>query len=335
MIKQSGDGTATVSVIGAGSWGTTLANLLAEKGIALKLWSRNKEVAEAIRKRKENTLYLPGIRLSSRLQATTALQDCGGADIIVIAVPTPYFRETSQKLAGCSLKTGCIAVSAAKGLEEGTYKTMTQAIAEEFPRHTKICALSGPNIAEEVIRNIPTATVIGGKDKASLERVKHVFETSSFKVYTHDDVIGVEVCGAVKNITALAIGICDALHLGDNAKGAIITLGLTEMAKVGRIFGAKRATCYGLAGVGDLVATCSSRFSRNRLVGEMLGQGKNLEEIQKTMHGMIAEGIKTAKAIHSLSLKHKIDLPLTREVFSVFYERKPIKEAISDLLRVI
>ncbi|MBI2140086.1 NAD(P)-dependent glycerol-3-phosphate dehydrogenase [Candidatus Woesearchaeota archaeon] len=324
-----------IAIVGAGSWGTTLAEVAATKGNEVLLWSRSKEIAKEIESQRKNEHYLPGATLSKGIIATTELKDCCTAEIIIVAVPTPFFRDIVKKLSKHALPGGTVVVSAAKGLEEGSNKTMSQILEEELPGEVSIAALSGPNIAEEVIRKIPTATVISGKNKKSLEKVKDAFETETFKVYPLDDIIGTEVCGAVKNITALAIGVCDALSLGENAKGAIITLGLTEMAKVGRVFGAKRETCYGLAGVGDLVATCMSKHSRNRFVGEELGRGKSFAEINKSMHGMVAEGIKTAKAIHEFALQHKLDLPLTREVYQVFYEKKNIREAIKDLIRMI
>jgi glycerol-3-phosphate dehydrogenase (NAD(P)+) len=233
------------------------------------------------------------------------------------------------------LSEGVIVVDVAKGIEAGTYKTMSQILEDELPDFVKIVALSGPNHAEEVSRKIPTATVVASKDKACLKKVKEILSTDYFKVYPHDDVVGVEVCGALKNITAIVTGICDGLGLGDNAKGSIITLGLTEMNKFGREFGAKRATCYGLAGVGDLVATCTSKHSRNRFVGEKLAEGKSFDEIKEEMHGMVAEGVKATKAVYEFGKEKGIDLPLTTQVYKVLYENKNLKEAIKDLLELI
>jgi glycerol-3-phosphate dehydrogenase (NAD(P)+) len=212
---------------------------------------------------------------------------------------------------------------------------MSQVLEEELPSHVKVVALSGPNHAEEVSRKIPTASVAASKDLEGLKTVKEVFSTNYFKVYPLDDVTGVEICGAIKNITAIATGVCDGLGFGDNARGAIITLGLTEMNRFGRVFGAKRATCYGLAGVGDLIATCTSKHSRNRFVGEKLAEGKSLEEIKKEMHGMIAEGIKTTEAVYEFSVKHNLDMPLTTQAYKVLYEKKDLNKAIADLIRLI
>jgi len=193
--------------------------------------------------------------------------------------------------------------------------------------------LSGPNHSEEISMKLPTATVIASDNADCLKKVKEVFQTDYFKIFLHDDVIGVEVCGSVKNIAAIATGVCDGLGYGDNARGSIITLGLMEMSVFGKQLGAKRETFYGLAGVGDLVATCTSKYSRNRFVGERLAQGKSMEEIKKGMHGMVAEGVQTTKSVYEFAKKHKLNMPLTQQAYCVLYENKNIKNAIKDLLK--
>jgi len=322
-----------ISVIGAGGWGTTLANLMAEKGYKVRLWAFEKEVVENIKNKKENSGFLPGVILSDNIEATNDLKETvENTGVIVTAIPCSFLRDIAKDIAGYIGKD-TIVVSVSKGLEEGTFKRMSQVLEEEL--NAKVVALSGPNHAEEVARKVPTATVIASKHLEVLGKIKEIFETDYFKIYPHDDTAGIEICGAIKNITAIAVGVCDGLNLGDNTKASIITLGLTEMSKVGRVFGAKRATFYGLAGVGDLVATCTSKHSRNRFVGERIAEGKSFEEIKEEMHGMVAEGIKTAKAVHDFALKNNIDLPLTTQVYKVLYEKKELKRAIKDLVTLI
>jgi len=211
---------------------------------------------------------------------------------------------------------------------------MSEVLKEELDSD-KIIALSGPNHCEEVSRKIPTATVIASENMELLKKVRPVFNRNYFKVFPHDDVVGVELCGSIKNITAIASGVVDGLGFGDNTKASIITLGLTEMNNFSRHFGAKRATIYGLAGVGDLVATCTSKLSRNRFVGEKLSEGKHFKEIKEEMHGMVAEGVTTSKAVYEFSVKHNIEMHLTTQVCEVLYEEKDLKKAIKDLIRLI
>lgn len=323
-----------IAIIGAGSWGTTLAVMLGEKNYNINLWVRELELVDEINNKRENKQYLKNIKIPETVKANNSLKEViSNANLIVNAVPAQFTREVVKKYAEF-IKENSIIVNVAKGLELGTYKTMSQVFGEELKK-VKIVSLSGPNHAEEVSRKIPTATVIASDDMEILEKVKEIFQTDYFKVYPHDDVIGIEVCGAVKNITAIAAGVCDGLGYGDNARASIITLGLMEMNNFGRHFGAKRKTFYGLAGVGDLVATCTSKHSRNRFVGEKLAEGKSLEEIKKEMHGMIAEGIKTTKAVYEFSVKNNIYMPLTKQVYHVLYEKKDLKKAISDFIRFI
>ena len=211
---------------------------------------------------------------------------------------------------------------------------MSEILKEELPPSIKIAVLSGPNHAEEVSRKIPTATVIASTE-TDLENLRKIFETDYFKVYAHDDVIGLEVCAAVKNITAIATGVIAALGLGDNATGSIITLGLREMVRLGRHLGARQETFYGLAGVGDLVATCTSKLSRNRKAGNLITKGLDAEGIMEAMHGMVAEGIMTSKAVHEYAEKNKLYLPLTAQVYSVLFEKKELNQAITDLKKLI
>ena len=323
-----------IAVIGAGSWGTTLASLLGDNGHDVHIWAREKEVVDEINSQRKNSVYLKGVKISENVKANNSLKDVvSDAEIIVSAVPAQFTRGVAKNYSEFIAK-GAVVVNVSKGIELGTFKTMSQVLKEEL-KGVKIAALSGPNHAEEVSRKIPTATVVASEHSEILPKLKETFQTEHFKVYPHDDIVGIEICGAVKNITAIATGVCDGLGLGDNAKGSIITLGLREMSLFGRQYGAKRKTFYGLAGVGDLVATCTSKHSRNRFVGEMLAEGKNFEEIKEEMHGMVAEGVKTVKAVYEYSKKNKLDLPLTHQAYKVLYESKNLKKAVKDLVRLI
>ncbi|MBL7054754.1 NAD(P)-dependent glycerol-3-phosphate dehydrogenase [Candidatus Woesearchaeota archaeon] len=323
-----------IAVIGSGSWGTTLAVLLGDKGYNVNLWVREKGLVDEINIKKENSQYLKDIKIPETVKANNSIKETiTGADLIVNAVPAQFTRETTRKYAEF-VKENSIIVNVSKGIELGTYKTMSQVLGEEL-KNVKIVSLSGPNHAEEVSKKIPTATVVASDNLEILETVKEIFSTSYFKVYPHDDMMGIEICGAIKNITAIATGICDGLGYGDNARASIITLGLVEMNTFGRHFKAKRKTFYGLAGVGDLIATCTSKHSRNRFVGEKVAEGKSLEEIKEEMHGMVAEGIKTTKAVYEFSVKNHISMPLTKQVYHVLYEKKDLKKAISDFIQFV
>lgn len=323
-----------ISVVGAGSWGTALAVLLGEKGFDVKLWARRQELANEIESKRENTQYLPGIKIPRSVIADSSLKNCiENREIIVCAVPSEFFRKTIKEISHCF--NGQIIVSAAKGFERHACKRMSQVIEDELGRQAKIAVLSGPNHAEEVSSKLPTASVVASKDKKTAKKVADCLATPHFKLYILDDAAGVEICGALKNITAIATGVCDGFQFGDNARASIITLGLMEMNNFGRHFGAKRGTVYGLAGVGDLIATCTSRHSRNRFVGEQLAKNKSMDEIKKEMRGMVAEGIPTTKAVYEYSKKHSIEMPLTRQAYEVLFENKDVKQAINDLLNLV
>jgi len=322
-----------IAVIGAGSWGTTLAVLLGEKGFDVKLWARREELANEIESKKENAQYLPGIKIPENVIATHLLKDAfANSEMIICAVPSEFFRKTIKEIK--PYFNSQIIVSVTKGIEHDTCKRMSQVIEDEMPK-ARIAVLSGPNHAEEVSTKMPTASVIASKDKAINKIAAEAFTTPSFKLYQLNDVAGVEICGALKNITAIATGVCDGFGFGDNARASIITLGLMEMNNFGKHFGAKRGTVYGLAGVGDLIATCTSEHSRNRFLGKELAESKSMQEIKKEMHGMVAEGVPTTKAVYEYSKKHGIGMPLTHQAYEVLFENKNIKEAIKDLLRLV
>lgn len=323
-----------IFVIGAGSWGTTLAALLGGKGYNVHLWARRKELAEEINKTRENKQYLKGIKIPETVTATNSIESISGSDIIVIAVPSKFFRRTIKLFSGYISKDSVI-IHAIKGFEGYTGKRISEVLNEELSDVKKVAVMSGPNHSEEVANKIPTATVIASHNEEVRAHLCKIFSTPYFKPYPHDDVIGVEICGAIKNIVAMAIGVCDGLKLGDNSKGSIITLGLTEMSAIAKISGAKRMTCYGLAGVGDLVATCYSRHSRNRFVGEMLAKGKSIDEIKKEMHGMVAEGLDNAKIAYDICKRNKIDAPLIHHSYKVLHENMDIKQAVAELLNAL
>jgi len=323
-----------ISVIGAGSWGTALAILLSEKGFDVKLWARRKELASGINGKKENTQYLPGIKIPANLIVDYSLKNVlDGSDTIITAVPSEFLRSTLNEIK--PFFKNQIVVSVTKGIEHSTGKRMTEVIEDILGKNVKVAALSGPNHAEEVGRKMPTASVLACKNSKVGKFVAETLSTPAFKVYYLTDVAGVETCGALKNITAIATGVCDGFGFGDNARASIITLGLMEINNFGRHFGAKRGTVYGLAGVGDLIASCTSKHSRNHFVGEQLAKGKTMEEIKQEMHGMIAEGIPTTKAVYEYSVKHKINMPLTNQAYEVLFNNKNIKKSIVDLLNLV
>ena len=323
-----------ISVIGAGSWGTTLAVILGEKGFDVKLWARREEIAKEIEANKENLQYLPGIKIPKNVIADPSLKNAvESSEIIIVAVPSDYFRNTMHCIK--NYYSNQIVVSATKGIEHVTSKRMSQIMEDELGQSSKLAVLSGPNHAEEVSLKMPTASVVASKDRSTSKIVAECLATPYFKLYRLNDVVGVEICGALKNISAIATGVCDGLGFGDNAKASIITLGLMEMNNFGRHFGAKRGTVFGLAGVGDLIATCISKHSRNRFVGENLAKRKSIDEIKREMKGKVAEGIATTRAVYEYSVKHSIEMPLTTQAYKVIFENKNIEQAITDLLRLI
>lgn len=321
-----------ISIIGAGSWGTTLAILLGEKGYKIHLWARRKDLADEINRTNENKQYLKNIKIPKTVIATNSIQDAAeGSNMAVFVVPSNFLRDIVKSFSKFMDKD-MIVVHGVKGLEESSGKTMSLVLEEELQKEMKIAVLSGPNHAEEVSIKLPTATVIASEDEDVGKLLCKTFHTPYFRPYPHHDVIGVEICSVVKNIVALAIGICDGLNLGDNAKASILTLGLSEMGIITKQFGAKKATCYGLAGVGDLVVTCYSRYSRNRLFGEMLAKGKTVEQVNEEMSGMIAEGVKNTKTIYEFCKKKGIETLLISQVYGVLYEGTDIRKTIDQLL---
>lgn len=318
-----------IAVIGAGSWGTTLASLLSKKGFDVIIWARKKEIADAINYKKENPLYLPNIKLPDRLMSTSdILEAVKKARFIVNVVPTQYIRNVFMPLQN-KLKQDSIIISASKGIEKGTLKTPSMILEEILNK--KVYVLSGPSFAIEVAQEKPTAVTISGTQNTERLLLQEIFSTPYFRVYEHDDPLGAEIGGAIKNVIAIAAGICDALDLGNNARAALITRGLHEIMRLGKKMGAKEITFSGLSGLGDLFLTCTSKLSRNYTVGYRLGKGESFEEISKTMLG-VAEGVETSLSAMQLSKKLDVEMPITQEVYQVIYEGKSPISAAEDLM---
>ncbi|MGC8842512.1 MAG: NAD(P)H-dependent glycerol-3-phosphate dehydrogenase [bacterium] len=320
-----------VGILGAGSWGTALAILLGKKGENVLLWARRKEISEAINTKGENPFYLPGFPLPPNVKATLHIEEAvQGSEVIVLAVPSFAMREVVNKLSQCDIG-GAVIVSAAKGLEEESGKRMSEVILEIMPSlRGNLLVLSGPNLAGEIVREIPTTSVVAGEERLS-SFVQELFATHYFRVYRNEDIIGVELGGALKNIIAIGAGINDGLGFGDNTKSALMTRGLAEMIRLGLRLGASIETFYGLAGLGDLVATCASPLSRNRRLGELIAKGKSLEEAKKEI-GQVAEGEPTTKAAYNLALCLGVEMPITYEIYNVLFRGKDPRQAVIDLM---
>lgn len=323
-----------IAVIGAGSWGTAIAALLARKGHAVALWARNKKLAEQIQALRYNPRYLEGVFLPKRVWATSDLKKAiSNCDVVVLAVPSFAMRSTVKKTIPY-LQSHMLIVSLAKGLEEKTLMRMSEVLESELPPSFRqnIGVLSGPNHAEEISRDIPSATVIAASSSKVAKKLQNLFITPTFRVYTNPDVVGVELAGAVKNIIAIAAGVSDGLGYGDNTKASLITRGLAEMTRLGKALGAQPLTFAGLSGMGDLIVTCSSHYSRNRGVGERVGKGAKLKEILKET-SMVAEGVRTSQAVAKLAKKHKVEMPIAESVVAVLYYDKEPRYCVKELMR--
>jgi len=300
-----------IAVLGGGSWGTTVASLVAPRHDTV-LWARDPEVARAVQEDHENSAYLPGFGLDPALSATSDLEAAVcGADLIVLGVPTSGFRRVLQD-ASPFMRPWIPVVSLSKGLERGSNLRMTEIIKEVVPGHP-VAALTGPNIASEILSGKAAAAVIATEDLEVASAIQAVFTRGVFRVYVNDDVIGCELGGALKNVIAIAAGIGEGLGVGDNTRAAVMSRGLAELIRLGEAMGAKPATFAGLAGMGDLIATCVSPHSRNRAVGEQLGKGRKLADILDEMH-MVAEGVNTATVALELAERHGLDLPICRMI---------------------
>lgn len=323
-----------VAVAGAGSWGTTLANLLAKKGHPVVLWSFEEEVTEAINGTGVNSVYLPEVPLDGNLRATSSLQEAvEGADVIVSVSPSQHVRPVMRRAAQV-MDRDALVVSASKGIETSTLETMAEVLEDVLPEgtHRSTCFLSGPSFAAEVAREHPTAVTIAARDTEAARRAQALFQTDYFRVYTSHDVIGVELGGSLKNVMALAAGMVSGLGFGHNTRAAMITRGLAEMSRLGTALGANPLTFMGLAGMGDLILTCTGELSRNRNVGFALGQGRKLKDVLGEMR-MVAEGVETSRAAHALARREGIEMPIVAEVHGVLFEDRSPREAVVNLMQ--
>jgi len=319
-----------IAVIGSGSWGMALALLLSDNAHEVTVWSAVPEEIEELKTKHEHRT-LPGIKMPESMILTTELSEAvSGKDILVLAVPSIYTRNTAAKMAPF-YRNSQIIVSVAKGIEEGTLKTLSEQIEEEIPG-AQVCVLSGPSHAEEVSRHLPTVCVAGAHKKEIAERIQDVFMSPVFRVYISPDILGMQIGGAVKNVIALAAGIADGLGYGDNTKAALITRGIAEMTRLGVSMGAKQETFAGLTGMGDLIVTCASMHSRNRRAGILIGKGYTFEAAMKEVN-QVVEGVYSAKAALMLAEKYHTEMPIVREVNKILFSNKPPKQAVDDLMQ--
>ena len=321
------------AVLGSGSWGTAFGKVLADAGTDVVLWARREELAAAVREQHENPDYLPGIGLPQRMTATSdAAEAVDGADFVVLAVPSQSLRENLAAV-GPALGRRAVLVSLMKGVELGTTKRMSEVVCEvaDLPP-TQVAVVTGPNLAKEIALGQPAATVVACVDEQAAERLQAACMTGYFRPYTNVDVVGCELGGAVKNVIALATGMAEGMGFGDNTKASLITRGLAETARLGAALGADPLTFSGLAGLGDLVATCTSPLSRNRTFGEKLGRGETLEEILARKQ-QTAEGVKSCRSILDLARKHDVDMPITEHVVAVVHEGMAPKDMVRGLMR--
>lgn len=321
------------AVLVAGSWGTALACVLADNGHRVSLWSRNSGQVDEINSKRTNTQYLAGHSLPDGIAATVSLQEAvEGAQAVVLAAPSAAMREVARQVKPY-LSDDALVIHATKGFETGSLLRMSAVIAEELPDYDadRIVVLSGPSHAEEVIARNPTTIVVAAERIEAAEAAQDLFINPYFRVYTNTDVSGVELAGALKNIIALGAGMSDGLGFGDNAKAALITRGLAEISRLGAAMGASPLTFAGLAGVGDLVVTCTSRHSRNWRAGHAVGQGRGVDEVLRTM-GMVVEGVKTTKAAVELARRYDVTMPIAQQLYDVLFEGKSPKLAVEDLM---
>lgn len=319
-----------ITVLGDGGWGTALSLLLHEKGCRTVLWGAFPEYLALTRDKRENVKFLPGVSLPADLLIEEDLDTAlAGASMCVLAVPSHAVREVCARMKSV-FPPGCIPVSASKGIENRTLLRMSE-VMTEVVSCPSVVALSGPSHAEEVAKHIPTTIVAASRDMEAAKRVQKAFMSERFRVYTNLDLIGVELGGALKNIIAIAAGICDGLGFGANTKAALITRGLAEIRRLGVAMGALPETFAGLSGIGDLVTTCISPFGRNRKLGLLLAEGMSVQEALDSSE-MVVEGVRTALSAHDLAKKHSVEMPITREIYAVLYEDKKPKAAVRDLM---
>jgi len=320
-----------ITIIGDGSWGTTLAIYLYNKNYEVNLWGVFPDYLKILDNERENPKFLPGIKIPPKINITSDIDYViDKADLVIFAVPSKFMRSVVGKFSHKDFIDKSI-LSVAKGIEEDTFMRMTEVIKEELRGMKNISVLSGPTIAYEVIENMPAASVIASEDEQAGPLLQEVLNSASFRIYTNPDVIGIELCGAIKNVMAIAAGISDGIGFGTNTKAALLTRATVEIIRLGKELGAKMDTFNGLAGIGDLITTCFSYRSRNRGFGEEIGKGRTKDEIVGSME-MVVEGITTVKGIYGLGKKLHIDLPITNQVYEVLYNHKPPEEAVIELM---
>ena len=327
------DKISKVGVIGAGSWGTALSNLLAGEGVDVHLWVREDSVYRQIKNERVNTVFLPDVKLDPRLKPVKLFEEAlFEKELVLMVVPSHVFRDVLKNLKPY-LREGMSFITATKGIENDSLMIMSQVAEDTLPKAylKNFASLDGPSFAKEVSRKFPTAVTIACSDPDHAERLQQLFNMDYFRVYASQDVIGVQLGGALKNVIAIAAGAADGLEFGHNARAALITRGLAEITRLGVAMGANPLTFAGLAGMGDLVLTCTGDLSRNRTVGFKIGKGMNIEEITARMN-MVAEGIKTTRSTYALSRKLGVDMPITTQVYQVLYEGKNPKEAVKELM---
>jgi len=320
-----------IAVLGDGGWGTTLAIMLSKKGAEVTLWGAFPEYVRYLKIKRVNTRFLPGIKIPRAVKITDNLPDAvRNKQVVVLAIPSQFLRSVLKRASRLKPPHRALYVSVIKGIEMGTLKRMSEVIHDELGS-VKLAVLSGPTIAHEIVSGVPSCAVIASRDRAVRMKLQDLFMAESFRVYTNEDVIGVELGGSLKNSIAIACGISDGLGFGTNTKAALLSRGLAEISRLGHAMGAKVGTFSGISGLGDLVTTCISPYSRNRFVGEQIGKGKPLSKIKDSMQ-MVAEGIPTTKSAYELSLKYKVDMPIVTEVFYVLYKNKSPIKAVKDLM---
>jgi glycerol-3-phosphate dehydrogenase (NAD(P)+) len=316
-----------VSVVGGGAWGTALASHCARAGLPVRVWAREPEVAAAINERRENPAFLPGVQLPQMEAVADLGEAVSGAEMVLMVVPSEHGRRIYREMRPLLL-AGAIVVSATKGLERDTLHRMSEVATEEVPAHP-LAVLSGPSFALEVARALPTAVVVASDDHAVAETIQQALSTGTFRVYSSEDVIGVELAGSLKNVIAIAAGIVDGLGYGHNTLAGLITRGLAEMSRLAEALGGRPETRAGLAGLGDLVLTCTGELSRNRRVGQGLGRGLSLAEAST---GLVAEGVRTTLAACALAEREAVEMPIARQMKAVLYEDKAPREALEELM---
>ena len=319
-----------VAVIGDGGWGTTLAILLNKQGFKVSLWGPFADYLQLLEKKRQNLKFLPEVEIPEEISFSADIRKViQKAGLIVLAVPSHFLRSVLTKIKGVDLSDALI-LSAVKGIENDTLMRMSELIKDVLGK-LKLAVLSGPTISYEVARGIPTTCVVSSDDIKLAAEMQDIFMSERFRVYTSNDLIGVELAGALKNVIAIACGISDGLRFGANTKAAILTRGLVEISRLGQAMGAKLETFSGLSGLGDLVTTCISSHGRNRWVGEQIGRGRKLQDILSEME-MVAEGVKTAKSAFMLAERHQVEMPITAQIFAVLYQNKDPKAAVDDLM---